>query len=112
MQFTLFAAALFAGLAAASPAERRANEARNGGAYLKFWAAANNIHEQYFAIDGQEYPVYSDLSFTSISSHIPPNAYCLAFGIDHSVTYLSGDATDVPIGPPQVQKTVKCQYYY
>ena len=107
----MIAAALFAGLAAASPSERRANsevEARNGGAYLKFWAAADNIHEQYFPIDGAAHPVYSDLSFTSISSHIPPNAYCISYGIDHSQTYLSGDATDVPIGPPQTQTYVVC----
>ena len=112
MQFTLFAAALFAGLAAASPAERRANEARNGGAYLRFWAAADNIHEQYVPIDGTEYTVYSDLSFTSISSHMPANAYCQANGIDGSVTVVHGDSPDVPIGPPQVQKTVMCKYYY
>jgi len=112
MQFTLVAAALFAGLAAASPSERRANEVRNGGAYLRFWAAAENIHEQTFPIDGLTYPVNSVLSFTSISSHIPPNAYCSSYGIDGSVTYLTGDTTDRPIGPPQVQTTVRCAYYY
>jgi hypothetical protein len=114
MQFSIIAATLFAGLVAASPAERRAAaaEARTEGVSLTYWAAAENIVNVWVPIDGASHPVPSDLSFTRISSNSPGNHYCVSEGIDGARTYIQGDEKDVPIGPPQVQTGVTCYYHY
>ncbi|KAL1852053.1 hypothetical protein Daus18300_012335 [Diaporthe australafricana] len=107
MKFTTAAATLFAGLAAAAPS---AKTARTDRVQLVFWAAADNTFTLDVPIDGSSTSVYSELSFTSISSYSPGNTVCHSYGVDESDTVLYGSASDVPIGPPQEQTYVYCKY--
>ncbi|KAF3764839.1 hypothetical protein M406DRAFT_322751 [Cryphonectria parasitica EP155] len=105
MQFIVAVTALFAGLAAASPAAKR-----TGYVTLEYWAAAGNTFTVSVPIDGSETWIDSDLSFTYISSWSPGNTVCHSYGVDGSDTVLYGSESDVPIGPPQVQTYAVCEY--
>ncbi|KUI66336.1 hypothetical protein VM1G_02011 [Cytospora mali] len=107
MKFITATAALFAGLAAAVPSSKNA---RTDFVTLTFWAAADNTFEVAVPLDGEVTGIDSDLSFTSISAKSPGNTVCHAYGIDGSDTVLYGSASDVPIGPPQVQVSATCEY--
>lgn len=107
MKFIAAAATLFAGLAAAAPSTK---DARTNTVTLTFWAAAENTYTLDVPTDGSYTYIASDLSFTSISSYSSGNTVCHSYGIDGSDTVLYGSATDVPIGPPQVQTYATCEY--
>ncbi|KAK7737447.1 hypothetical protein SLS53_006520 [Cytospora paraplurivora] len=108
MKFITATAALFAGLTAAAPSTKNV---RTSFVTLTFWAAADNTFDVVVPIDGDPTGVHSDLSFTSISAKSPGGTICHAHGIDGSETILYDSASDVPIGPPQVQVTATCSYY-
>lgn len=108
MKFTAAATAFFAGLVAASPAVVK--EARTEYVKLTYWAAAGNTVDVYAPADGTKTYIYSDLSFTSISSSSSANTVCHAHGVDNSDTVLYGSQANVPIGPPQRQTYVTCTY--
>ncbi|KAI3392811.1 hypothetical protein diail_5160 [Diaporthe ilicicola] len=108
MKFTTAAATLFAGLAAAAPSANKAP--RTDFVQLTYWAAADNTFTVLVPLDGSPTGVYSDLSFTSISASSPGNTVCHSYGVDGSDTVLYGSASDVPIGPPQVQTYAICNY--
>lgn len=107
MKFTAVIASTLAGLAAAAPSTKNA---RTDFVTLTFWAAADNTFDVAVPIDGSSTGIYSDLSFTSVSARSPGDTVCHAYGVDGSDTVLYGSASDVPIGPPQVQVSATCEY--
>ncbi|ROW11280.1 hypothetical protein VMCG_01369 [Cytospora schulzeri] len=107
MKFTTATASILAGLAAAAPSTKNA---RTDFVTLTFWAAADNTFEVVVPIDGSSTGIYSGLSFSSISAKSPGGTVCHAYGVDASDTVLYGSASDVPIGPPQVQVIATCEY--
>lgn len=108
MKFTTVATALFAGLAAAAPADKQA--ARSDVVTLTFWAAAGNTYTVDVVVDGGAVEIDSDLSFTSITSYSPGGTVCYAYGVDGSETTLYDSETE-DIGPPQVQLSASCSSY-
>lgn len=100
-------AAIFAGLATAAPSNK---SARTDFVALTFWAAAENTFDLIVPIDGTFTGIYSDLSLTFVSATSPGGTVCRAYGADGSDTVIYGSASDVPIGPPQVQAVATCEY--
>ncbi|ROW01523.1 hypothetical protein VSDG_02199 [Cytospora chrysosperma] len=107
MKSTTIIASILAGLSAAAPSTKNA---RTDFVKLTFWAAADNTFDVLVPVDGTSTGIYSDLSFTSISASSPGDTVCHAYGVDGSDTVLYGSASDVPIGPPQVQVIATCKY--